>query len=138
MSFIIYPQEDNKLAVVCPSGEIPIEEVAAKDVPEGKPYAIVESLDIDNDFFDAYEFQDGEAVVNMEKAAAIHRERWRVARAPKLAALDIAYMKAMEAMATMEMQEIASQKQELRDITKLQLPDTLPELKAFWPEILNT
>lgn len=40
---IIYPTPDGGVAVIIPTGELPIEEVATKDVPEGTPYEIVES-----------------------------------------------------------------------------------------------
>ena len=33
--------------------------------------------------------------------------------------------------------EIASKKQALRDVTKTELPNTLEEIKATWPEILG-
>jgi hypothetical protein len=46
---IIYPQDDNTVAVVYPSGELAIEEVARKDVPAGKPYKIVDVADIPSD-----------------------------------------------------------------------------------------
>lgn len=52
---IIYPT-DNGISVVHPSGELPIEEVAAKDVPDGVPYLIVadEAIPADRTFRDAW------------------------------------------------------------------------------------
>lgn len=54
---ILYPQENNLVAVVIPTGEIPVEEVARKDVPAGTPYLIVEAADLPQDptFRDAWE-----------------------------------------------------------------------------------
>ena len=54
---IIYPNDTGGIALVLPTGEIPVEEVAAKDVPTGKPYLIVnyEDLPEDHTFFDAWE-----------------------------------------------------------------------------------
>jgi hypothetical protein len=54
---IIYPNESGGIALVLPTGEIPIEDVITKDVPAGKPYHIVNYSDIPNDltFFDAWE-----------------------------------------------------------------------------------
>jgi hypothetical protein len=46
---IIYPTDDGGVAIVIPTGELPIEEVIAKDVPEGKPYKIVDVSDIPTD-----------------------------------------------------------------------------------------
>lgn len=138
MPFIIYPQADNKLAVIIPTGELPIEEVAAKDVPADTPYAIVDSLEgVDNDYFDGFIYFEGEAVPDIARVKNIHLDKFRAARAPKLAALDVAYVRADEALDTAKKAEIAAQKQALRDVTKIDLPNDLPSIKATWPEILN-
>ena len=136
MSFIIYPQQDNKLAVIIPCGDV---QDAVKDVPEGKPYAIVDSLDVDNDYFDAYDYhpEDG-AVVNISNAQLIHLDKFRKSREPILQKLDIAYMKALETEDTVAAAEIAVKKQELRDVTKVELPNDLAGIKATFPEILNS
>lgn len=61
---IIYPKDDGGVAVIVPSPEYiaehTIEELAAKDVPEGKPYKIVDVADIPTDrtFRDAWEYQE--------------------------------------------------------------------------------
>jgi len=139
MPFITYQQENGKVAVLVPvDPSMSIEEIAIKDVPDGFPYKIVESIDIDNDYFNAYEFnEESGAEVNIEKAKSIHLDKFREARKPKLEALDIAFMKAVEQSDTAKQAEISSQKQALRDVTKTPLPDTLPEIKATWPEILT-
>jgi hypothetical protein len=53
---IIYPTNDG-VAILIPSGEIAIEEVARKDVPAGVAYKIVDVADIPEDrtFRDAWE-----------------------------------------------------------------------------------
>lgn len=48
MQRIIYPTDDG-VAVLIPSGEILLEEVARKDVPAGVPYKIVDVADIPED-----------------------------------------------------------------------------------------
>ena len=55
---IIYPTPDGGVAIVIPSGELSIEEVAAKDVPAGVIYQIVDVSDIPSDrtFRDAWEY----------------------------------------------------------------------------------
>jgi hypothetical protein len=133
--FITYPQPNGQVAVVIPTGDV---NDAIKDVPEGVEYKIVESVNIDNDYFNAYEF-DAElgAKVNIEKAKAIHLDKFRAARAPKLAKLDIDFMKAVEANDEEKKAEIVSAKQELRDVTLTPLPDDLAGIKATWPDILN-
>jgi hypothetical protein len=54
---IIYPQDNVNIALVMPTGELPIEDVAQKDVPAGVPYLIVDLADVpeDHTFFGAWE-----------------------------------------------------------------------------------
>lgn len=56
---IIYPT-DNGVAIIVPATEcgLTIEEIAAKDVPIGKPFKIVDVADIPTDrtFRDAWEY----------------------------------------------------------------------------------
>ena len=135
MPFITYPQENGHVAVIIPCGDV---NDCIKDVPEGVPYKIVDSLDLDNDYFNAYDYsEESGAEVNIEKAKALHLDKFREARKPKLSKLDVDYMKAIEVEDSVAASAIAVKKQELRDITKLPLPDTLPEIKEVWPDILN-
>ena len=47
---IIYPTDDGGVAIIIPADcGLTIEEIAAKDVPEGKPYKIVDVADIPTD-----------------------------------------------------------------------------------------
>jgi hypothetical protein len=47
---IIYPADDGGVAVIVPADcGLTIEEIAAKDVPAGKPYQIVDVSDIPSD-----------------------------------------------------------------------------------------
>ena len=59
---IIYPNDDGGVAIIIPAPEcgLTIEELAEKDVPEGKPYKIVDVADIPTDrtFRDAWEYQE--------------------------------------------------------------------------------
>jgi len=48
MSKIIYPF-DGGIAVVHPTGELPINQVALKDVPAGVPFLIVDDADVPED-----------------------------------------------------------------------------------------
>jgi len=135
MPFIIYPQESGQVAVIIPTGDVAD---CIKDVPAGLPYKIVDSLDIDNDYFNAYDFSEAAgAEVNISKAQLIQLDKFRKARTPKLAKLDVDYMKAIEVEDSVTASQIAIAKQELRDVTKITLPDTLPEIKEVWPNILN-
>ena len=59
---IIYPNDDGGVSILIPAAEcgLTIEEIAAKDVPVGKPYKIVDVADIPTDrtFRDAWEYQE--------------------------------------------------------------------------------
>jgi hypothetical protein len=135
MSLITYPQPNGQVAVVIPTGDV---NDAIKDVPEGVEYKIVESVDIDNDYFNAYEFvAEIGSKINIEKVKAIHLDKFRSARTSLLAALDVEFMRAVEAEDTDLQKEIAAKKQALRDVTKIELPNDLEGIKATWPEILG-
>ena len=57
MQAIIYNNNDGGVSIIHPTGELPIEEVASKDVPVGVPYQIVDEADIpsDREFRNAWE-----------------------------------------------------------------------------------
>ena len=61
---IIYPTDGGGVAIIIPTPEYlaehTIEELAAKDIPEGKPYKIVDVSDIPEDrtFRNAWEYQE--------------------------------------------------------------------------------
>jgi hypothetical protein len=48
MQVIIFPQDDNKVSVAIPAPEFAnqIEAVAAKDVPAGKPFRIIDDSEL--------------------------------------------------------------------------------------------
>ena len=60
-SRIIFPNDDGGVSVIVPAAEcgLTIEEIAAKDVPAGKPYKIVDVSDIPSDrtFRNAWEYE---------------------------------------------------------------------------------
>jgi len=57
---IIYPNDDGGVSVIVPAAEcgLTIEQIAAKDVPQGKPFQIVDVADIPEDrtFRNAWEY----------------------------------------------------------------------------------
>jgi len=61
---IIYPNDDGGVSIVIPAPEaletMTIEDIAAKDVPEGKPFKIVDVADIPTDrtFRNAWEYAE--------------------------------------------------------------------------------
>ena len=80
-------------------------------------------------------------IVNMIKARAIHMEKIRAARNQELAALDVPFMRAVEAGDQGAQKRIGAKKQQLRDIPqKFDLkgsPDTPEVLMRKWPDILE-
>ena len=86
----------------------------------------------DRTFRGAWQFNGAAVEVDMAAAKAIHKDNLRMARAPRLADLDVAYMKALEAGSGAA--EIAAEKQVLRDITsdaRIEAAATPDELKAL-------
>jgi hypothetical protein len=78
-------------------------------------------------------------IINPDKAKVIWKDKWRQARKPLLASLDIEFMKAVEMGDVTRQVEIASQKQALRDVTLTEIATNTPEeIKSVWPEILGT
>lgn len=75
--------------------------------------------------------------INIDKAKAIKLDQFRAERAPKLAALDVAFVRALEQGDADAQARIAAEKQALRDVTKVALPDDVASLKDFKPDILK-
>jgi len=94
----------------------------------------------DRTFRDAW-IDDGEKLLHdIAKAREIHRQRLRVARAPVLADLDVAYQRADEKGDKPGKARVVALKQELRDITAhpgIEAAQTTDELKAIWHEALK-
>lgn len=59
---IIYPNDEGGVSIIVPAIEcgLTLEEIAAKDVPAGKPYKIIDVLDVPSDrtFRNAWEYQE--------------------------------------------------------------------------------
>jgi hypothetical protein len=135
--FIAYKQPSGQASFLIPAGDI---NDSIKDIPEGTEYKIVELTIKDRKYLDAYDFDaDSETgtKINIERAKAVHLNRFRAVRTPKLQKLDIEYMKALEAGDTAKTAEIAAEKQALRDVTLTPLPDDFEGIKATWPEIIR-
>jgi hypothetical protein len=138
MKCIVYPQEQNKIAVVYPC--ISVEDaLQANCISADVPYKIIDSNDINNIFFGAYEFNKDQGVVLIiEKAKDIKRNQFRQARKPLLEQLDVEYMRAVETSNAAKKKSIVAKKQELRDVTSIELPDDIDELAKFWPDVLKS
>ena len=128
---IIYSQNNGQVAVCYPTGELPIEEVQAKDTPVGSLIVDNDSLPNEhNDFFNAWELNGTTVTVNLTKAKAITKDRLRAERTPLLQAQDVAFQRALESGA--DTTAIVAEKQRLRDITQLaDQATTLEQLKQL-------
>ena len=78
--------------------------------------------------------------LNLEKAKEVHKEVIRFHRKEVLEKLDAQYMRALEIGNTEKVAEIASLKQQLRDLPNceaIQNASCLEDLKNHWPDILG-
>ena len=126
---IIFTNDNGGVSVCIPTGELPIEQVQAKDTPVGSIIVDVSSLP-NNDFFDAWELANGVVTVSFAKAKAITKDRLRAERTPLLQAQDVAFQRALESGA--DTTAIVAEKQRLRDITQLaDQATTLEQLKEL-------
>ena len=131
MNVIIYTNDLGGVSVCYPTGELDIEAVKAKDTPE---HSIIVDHDTlpndDNDFFDAWELNNGIVSVNIDKAKNITKNRLRAEREPLLQAQDVIFMRNLEA--GVDNSAVVAEKQRLRDITKLaDTCTTTAELRAL-------
>jgi hypothetical protein len=127
MNIIIY-DNGNGVSVVFPTGELSIEEVQAKDCPQGT--IIDDSTLPSRDFRNAWELVDGAVAVNFAKAQDLTKARLRAERTPLLEAQDVAFQRALENSS--DTSAIVAEKQRLRDITKqVDTATTLDELKEL-------
>ena len=86
----------------------------------------------DRTFRGAWQFNGDAVEIDMTNALAIHKDALRAERKPRLDALDVEYMKALEAGTGAD--AIATQKATLRNITddaRLAAATTPDELKAL-------
>ena len=116
-----------------PTGELPIEQVQAKDIPAGVQSFVVEKITLPEDsydFFDAWEQIEGVVTINLEKAKTVTKTRLRYERESLLTAQDVLFQRALEAGA--DTAAIVAEKQRLRDLPLLtDSCTTLDELRAL-------
>lgn len=87
---IVWPNETGAVAVCYPTGELPLDEVLAKDCPAGA--IIISETNLPQNqgvFFEAWELNNGSVTVNLDKAKQIGHTIRRVERAKEFAPLDV-------------------------------------------------
>ena len=115
---IVFTNSNGGVSVCIPTGELPIEQVQAKDCPADSYIVAKDSLpEEDHDFFDAWEQTKGVVTVNIDKARELTKARLRREREPLMAAQDVAFQRALESGA--DTSAIVAEKQRLRDIPTL-------------------
>lgn len=124
MAKIIYTTETG-ISIIHPTGELSIDQVFQKDVPdEYKSTAHIvedEVIPSDRTFRNAWQHdieKDKHFISeNLDKAKEIHKEKLRSERKSLLETQDVLFMKALEN--GIDTSTIVKEKQRLRDITKL-------------------
>ena len=111
---IIYQNQEGGVSVIHPTGELSIEEVAAKDVPAGVAYEIVEddAIPSDRTFRNAWVMGDCCIEHDLDKCKALGHDMRRAKRAEEFAPHDEVIMKQIPG-ADAEAAEAA--RQEIRD-----------------------
>lgn len=135
---IIFKNPDGTLGIIVPMSNsgLTIEQVAAKDVPPGLPFKIVEENKIPTDrTFRAAWIEDPSDTItcDMVKARDIHRDYLRSIRVGELAKLDIEFRKAKTQPDRDAVEEKA---QVLRDITSdpiIEAAQNIEQLKLAIP-----
>jgi hypothetical protein len=128
MRKIVYTTGDGRVAVVTPVLNRGFEDITEAEA-EARAFALLPSdaidphyveaaaIPADRSFRDAWRHAgEGRVVIDMPAARQIHRDALRALRAPKLAWLDRAYMRADEAGNAKLKADIARLKQALRDV----------------------
>ena len=142
MKVIVQQNKEGKVLITTVSADSTLERVL-NSLPEDIVAFIADSEDLPSDatFFDAWEVEDKEVVVNLTKAKEIWKNKIRQARKPILEKLDVEYIKALENEDSRKVKEVVSLKKELRDITdskELSKAKSAKDIKSFWPSILQT
>lgn len=132
---IIYTKPDGGVAIIIPADcGLTMEQIAAKDVPAGAEFKIVDVSEIPSDrtFRAAWENGPAGIFVNVEKARDVANDARRAKRAAEFAPLDDAIAKQLPGV---DLSDVEGQRQDVRvkyekaqsDIDKA---ETVEDLKA--------
>lgn len=137
MNNVIIFQDGAELCVIHPAEGTTMEHLV-EVVPAGADYIALDVADLPEDryFRDAWKLVGGALTIDIEIAKEVQRDHWRRLRRPKLLALDIAFIQALEAGDTVAQADIAAQKTALRDVTLTELPNDLTGIRFTIPAIL--
>lgn len=75
---------------------------------------------------------------DIEMACKFQKDKWREKRYDMFRELDIEFLISLEKNDEQKKNEIASKKQQLRDVTQTEIPEiTISEILNFWPDVFN-
>ena len=123
--------------------ESKVDGVLARAIPKGAiNVRVMDAVDLDRNFRNAWRDEGAMVTVDMIKARAIHLDRLRDLRVPVLARLDVAWSMAAAKKDSMSADQIEAKRQALRDMpqtiqTQLDAATTPDALMAIEPLILK-
>ena len=131
---IIYQNQEGGVSVIHPTGELSIEETAAKDVPHGVLYQIVEddAIPSDRTFRNAWVLGDCCIEHDLDKCKALGHDMRRAKRAEEFAPHDEVIMKQIPGA---DATAAEAARQEIRDKyaviqTEIEVAESPDEIKA--------
>lgn len=136
---IIYQNDDGRLSIVYPVAGIPMEEVIAKSIPEGRPYKIIDSskLPARDEFRNAWKNIGSGIVFDLPVARELKMAKIREKRNEKLEETDIPMLKALERGESVDtLKELRQRLRDLPQVTNLEQYTTIKQLRDMWPSEL--
>lgn len=146
MKYLIEKKDGSVAIMITTSDDINVLDEMDKFDKEHKELinsvSFINEDDIPEDMYfrEAWMYRDEKIIIDLDKAREVHRNVLRVLRNPKLQALDIEFMKAVEQFDEEEQALIRVKKEELRNMTQdpgILNAQTPEELKLFMPECLK-
>ena len=136
--FIVYQNPNsNNMEILIPCVN-DLNEVL-KDLPKNQDGNNVEFKFIDNvpKYTENFDFIDNNVTRNRTKLHEFKKSEWRRLRKGKLEKLDFEFMKSIETNDLVKQEEIKLKKQQLRDVTDIDVSNlTDDDLENYIPEIL--
>ena len=131
---ILYPTAEGGVAIVIPASGLSIDEVAAKDVPQGVPYEIVEvdAIPSDRTFRGAWVLGDCCVDQDLDKCKAIGHDMRRAQREAEFAPFDAIIMKQIPGNSAVEAEASRQAVREkyalIQDV--IEMAETTDEIKS--------
>lgn len=140
MVYIVYQNPNTDSIEFCFPVIDNIQHIIDKSIPKDAdgntvPHKVYDSISLK--YFESYDFADNDMQQNRGKLHEIKKAEWRRLRTPLLQKYDVLFMKALEQSDSDEIARIKDIKQQLRDVTAIDVSElTNAELETFKPSIL--